>query len=87
MAFDDYVEPEVGIAVAVTAAITAAAASPPVRRTVRKGLVYGLAGLMMAGDRLSALARNAAQGAQQMASSAREQATEPAPAPQTETVH
>src|SRR5262249_38190910 len=59
--------PEVGIAVAVTAAVTAAVAAPPVRRALRRGAVYGLAGLLIAGDKLSALNRNARPSAQQMA--------------------
>lgn len=60
MALDDYLEPEVMIAVAVTAAV----ASPPVRKAVRKGAVYGLAGLMMLGDRMRDMAANVAQAAQ-----------------------
>ncbi len=67
MALDDYLEPEVAIAVAVTAAV----ASPPVRRAIRKGAVYGLAGLLMLGDKVSAMSRNLAQGAQQAAASVR----------------
>jgi membrane protease subunit (stomatin/prohibitin family) len=61
MALDDYLEPEVMIAVAVTAAV----ASPPVRKAVRKGAVYGLAGLMMLGDRVRDMAGKVAQAAQQ----------------------
>lgn len=53
MAFDDYLEPEVGIAVAVTAAV----ASPKVRGVLRKGAVYGVAGVLMAGDAISSLVR------------------------------
>jgi hypothetical protein len=53
MDLDDYLEPEVMIAVAVTAAV----ASPPVRRVMRRGLVYGLAGLLTVGDKLAAGAR------------------------------
>ena len=63
MALDDYLEPEVAIAVAVTAAV----ASPPVRKVLRRGLVYGLAGLLVAGDKLSAAAREIAHSAQQTA--------------------
>jgi hypothetical protein len=63
MALDDYLEPEVAVAVAVTAAV----ASPPVRKVLRRGLVYGLAGLLVAGDKLSATARNIAQSVQQTA--------------------
>ena len=66
MALDDYLDPEVGIAVAVTAAVL----SPPVRRVLRRGAVYGLAGLMMAGDRLSTLAQGVGQGMQHAAASA-----------------
>ncbi len=63
MALDDFIEPEVAIAVAVTAAV----ASPPVRKVVRRGLVYGLAGLMMAGDKIAGAAREIAHSAQQTA--------------------
>jgi hypothetical protein len=70
MALDDFIEPEVAIAVAVTAAV----ASPPVRKAVRTGAVYGLAGLLMAGDKIAALSRSAARGAQQVAASARDAA-------------
>lgn len=63
MALDDYLEPEVAIAVAVTAAV----ASPPVRKVLRRGLVYGLAGLMVAGDKIAGTAREIARSAQQTA--------------------
>jgi hypothetical protein len=63
MALDDYLEPEVAIAVAVTAAV----ASPPVRKVLRRGLVYGLAGLLVAGDKVTAAAREIAKSAQQAA--------------------
>jgi hypothetical protein len=72
MALEDYVEPEVGVAVAVTAAVTAAVASPPVRKALRRGAVYGLAGLLMAYDKVSAAARTTAEGARHMAASASE---------------
>jgi hypothetical protein len=61
MALDDFLEPEVAVAVAVTAAV----ASPPVRRALRKGLVYGLAGLLMAGDRITSATREIVRSAQQ----------------------
>jgi hypothetical protein len=77
MALDDYLEPEVMIAVAVTAAV----ASPPVRRVVRRGLVYGLAGMLTVGDKLAAGARSVAQNAQQLA----ERATSHGPAAAEET--
>jgi hypothetical protein len=63
MALDDFIEPEVAIAVAVTAAV----ASPPVRNALRRGVVYGLAGLLVAGDKISTAARGIAQSAQQAA--------------------
>ncbi|HZU36043.1 MAG TPA: hypothetical protein VFA18_09050 [Gemmataceae bacterium] len=62
MDLDDFIEPEVAIAVAVTAAV----ATPPVRKALRKGAVYGLAGLMVLGDRLSTMARSAADKAGQI---------------------
>jgi hypothetical protein len=80
MALDDYLEPEVAIAVAVTAAV----ASPPVRKVLRRGLVYGLAGLLVAGDKVTAAAREVAKSAQQTAAPAGNttQETNPTPSPQ-----
>jgi hypothetical protein len=78
MALDDYMEPEVGLAVAVTAAVTAAVAAPPVRKAFRQGAVYGLAGILMAGDKIAAMARSVKQGAQQAAASAESTTQQPA---------
>jgi hypothetical protein len=61
MALEDYVEPEVAIAVAVTAAV----ASPPVRKALRKAAVYSLAGILTAGDRIAAMGREIAERAKQ----------------------
>jgi hypothetical protein len=61
VALKDYLEPEVAVAVVVTAAI----ASPPVRKVLRRGLVYGLAGLLSASDKITAAARGVAQTAKQ----------------------
>ncbi len=72
MAVDDFMEPEVAIAVAVTAAV----ASPPVRKAVRRGLVYGLAGLLTAGDKIMGAARDLAHSAQQAAASPGSSGTE-----------
>lgn len=58
MDFEDLMEPEVGVAVGVTAVI----ASPSVRKTLRKGAVYGLAGIMLAGDAAMNLAKALGQG-------------------------
>jgi hypothetical protein len=66
MDLDDYLEPEVAVAVAVTAAV----ASPPVRRVLRRGIVYGLAGLLIARDKVASLAGSVAQGARKMTQSA-----------------
>ena len=60
MALEDFMEPEVGVAVAITAAV----ASPQVRNVLRRGAVYGLAGLLMAGDAVSSLAQGVKRGAQ-----------------------
>lgn len=81
MDLDDVFDPKVAIAVALTAAVT----SPPVRKAVRRGAVYGLAGLFMAGDRLSALTRSLAESAQEAASSAKQAAEEAAGGERRET--
>ena len=60
MALEDYMEPEVGVAVALTAAV----ASPQVRGVLRRGAVYGLAGLLLAGDAISSLAQGVRRGVQ-----------------------
>jgi hypothetical protein len=61
MEFEDFVEPEI----AVTAAVTAAVFSPRARKVIRKGLVYGMAGALAAGDILASFARSIGQGCQQ----------------------
>ena len=58
MAVDDFLEPEVGVAVAITAAL----ASPKVRGLLRRGAVYGLAGALVAGDAAVALANGIKRG-------------------------
>lgn len=63
MAIEDYLEPEVGVAVAVSAVIF----SPPVRRVARRGAVYGLAGIMLVGDALASLAGGVGRGVRQVA--------------------
>jgi hypothetical protein len=68
MSLDDLLEPEVVIAVGITAAIM----SPPVRKVMRKGAVYGLAGMLMLGDKVAAMAKGVSQGAQNLAASAKE---------------
>lgn len=61
MAFEDFVEPEI----AVTAAVTAALCSPRARKIMRKGMVYGVAGILTAGNVVTAFARSVRQGAKQ----------------------
>ena len=65
MDLDDFVEPEVGVAVAVTAAVATVALSSTVRGWLRKGAVYGLAGVLMAKDRVTDMARNVRERASQ----------------------
>jgi hypothetical protein len=66
MALEDFLEPEV----AATAAVTAVVFSPRGRRLLRRGAVYGLAGLLIAGDALASVARGVGQGAQRVGASA-----------------
>ncbi len=66
MALEDYLESEVVVAVAATAAVL----SPRVRGVLRRGAVYGLAGVLRAGDAISSAAPGVSQGAQQAAASA-----------------
>jgi hypothetical protein len=59
MALDDYLDSEVVVAVAATAA----AFSPRFRRVLRRGAVYGVAGVLKATDVATAAARGVARGA------------------------
>src|SRR5947207_3262570 len=61
MGFDDFVNTETGF---MTAA-TAAAVSPRARQLLRRGAVYGLAGVLRAGDVVAAAARGAVRGARE----------------------
>ncbi len=65
MELDDFLETEVGVAVAATAALF----SPRVRKALRQGAVYGVAGALMAGDAITGFARGVGRGAQQVAAS------------------
>jgi hypothetical protein len=49
---DDFMEPEVAVAVAVTAALS----SPRARKVMRRGAVYGVAGILKARDALMSTA-------------------------------
>lgn len=53
--------------VAVAVAATAVILSPPVRRLIRRGAAYGLAGILIAGDALTSFGRGAARGIRQAA--------------------
>jgi hypothetical protein len=66
MDVDEFVESEVAIAVAATAAIL----SPRVRGVLRSGVVYGLAGALIAGDTIGSIARGVGRGTRQTAASA-----------------
>jgi hypothetical protein len=61
MELEDYLEPEI----AVTAAVTAAVLSPRMRHLLRRGAVYGLAGVLIAGDTIASFARNIGDGFRQ----------------------
>lgn len=63
MDFEDVLEPEVAAAAAITAVI----ASPQVRNALRRGAVYGLAGLLVAGDAVSSFSRGVGRGIQRAA--------------------
>lgn len=63
MAVEDYLEPEVAVAVAVTATM----GSPQARRVVRQGAVYGVAGLLKAYDAATVFARGVGRGIAQAA--------------------
>jgi hypothetical protein len=60
MALEDYLEPEI----AVTAVVVAAVASPRARKIIRRGAVYGLAGILVAGDALTTVGKGIGRGVQ-----------------------
>jgi hypothetical protein len=66
MDLEHFAESEVAIAVAATAV----ALSPPVRRVLRRGAVYGVAGALVASDAVSSFARGTARGVRTAAESA-----------------
>jgi hypothetical protein len=61
MEIQDFAEPEI----AITAAVAAAIFSPRARKVARKGLVYGMAGILAAGDAVNTFAHSVGQGIQQ----------------------
>ncbi len=70
MDLEDFWEPEVAVTAGVVAAVAAVAASPRLRRLVRQGAVYGLAGALIAGDKIRDATRGVAQRAQQATAAA-----------------
>ncbi len=67
MDVEDIVSSEVAIAVAATAAVL----SSRVRRVARRGLVYGVAGALSAGDMMMSFGKGVASGVQDAAQSAK----------------
>lgn len=61
MDIEDFLEPEIAIAAGVVAAVT----SPQVRKVMRQGAVYGLAGVIYAGDAVTSFARGLGRGVRQ----------------------
>lgn len=59
MELEDYLQPEVGIAALITATLF----SPRARGFLRRGLVYGTAGALIAGDAVTSFTRAIGQGA------------------------
>ena len=58
---EDFLSPEVGI----TAVVVAAIFSPRARKVIRQGAVYGMAGLLVAGNAIASLGRSFGQGVKQ----------------------
>ena len=54
MAVEDFLDSHVAVAVAATAAIL----SPRVRKVLRRGAVYGVTGVLMAGDAIAGATRD-----------------------------
>jgi hypothetical protein len=62
---EDFLEPEI----AITAGVVAAICSPRVRQFLRKGLVYGAAGVLVASDAITSFAKNVGEGAKHASAS------------------
>ncbi len=82
MEFEDYLQPEVGVAALVAATLF----SPRARGFLRRGLVYGTAGALVVGDAVTSFTRGIGQGARRAREAAPEGAgqAEEAPQPQQE---
>ncbi len=66
MDVEDFIDPEVAAAAAVTAALF----SKRVRGVLRQGAVYGVAGTLIAGDAITSFARGLGQGVQRASTAA-----------------
>ena len=60
MALEDFTDPEV----AIVAAVAAAVFSPKIRGWLRRGAVYSMAGVLVAGDAISSTVRGIGKGVQ-----------------------
>ncbi|HCI81108.1 MAG TPA: hypothetical protein DHW02_15625 [Ktedonobacter sp.] len=60
MALEDFLDPEV----AATAVVVAAVVSPQGRKIIRRGAVYGLAGILVAGDAIASVGKSVGRGVQ-----------------------
>jgi hypothetical protein len=78
MDLEDFLEPEVGI----TAVVAAAIFSPGARKLIRRGLVYGTAGALIAGDAITSFTQRVGQGARQVAASGTATDGQQPPAPE-----
>lgn len=58
MEVEDFLQPEI----AVTAVVTAAIFSPQARKVMRRGAVYGLAGILVASDAVASFGKSVGRG-------------------------
>ena len=63
----------------IVAAVTAAVFSPRVRKFLRRGVVYGVSGVLIAGDAVTSFAHSIGQGVQEAAASRAQVPEHPAP--------
>jgi hypothetical protein len=73
---ENFAEPEVAAAAVVGAAV----ASPSVRKVLRRSAVYGVAGVLVAYDKVAALAQGVFRGVRQATTSVRREAQQAAAA-------
>lgn len=63
MDLDDVLDSQVTVAAAATAAVVV----PPIRKVLRRGAVYGVTGILVLGDALSAFASGVGRGLRRIA--------------------